>query len=110
MQFDENMDLVFCGRKDFQIKYLGHRVELEGVETEIMKIEGVEKCCCVFDEEKKRLYAFYIGSIDKTELYHMLRTRLPSFMVPTALRWIEKMPLTKNGKTDRRALLKGEYI
>lgn len=109
-KFDENMDLVFCGRKDFQIKYLGHRVELEGVETEIMKIEGVEKCCCVFDEEKKRLYAFYIGSIDKTELYHMLRMRLPSFMVPTALRRIEKMPLTKNGKTDRRALFKGEHI
>ncbi len=108
-KLDQNMDLVFCGRKDFQIKYLGHRVELEGIESEIMKIKGVEKCCCVFDEDKKRLYAFYIGEMDKTELYQILKSRLPSFMVPTALRHIEEMPLTPNGKTDRRALLKGDY-
>lgn len=107
-KYDENGDLVFCGRKDFQIKYMGHRVELEEIEKEIMKIDEVEKTCCIFDTEKKRLFAFYIGNIDRRELHKKLKDKLPLYMIPNALRKIDSMPLTKNGKTDRKALMEGE--
>lgn len=102
--YDENGDLFFCGRKDFQIKYMGHRIELEEIEREMSAIEGVEHCCCVFDEKKSRLKGFYVGSIEKDKLHATMKERLPIFMVPGFIRRIEAMPLTKNGKIDRRAL------
>ena len=107
-KYDENGELVFCGRKDFQIKYMGHRVELEEIESQIMKAPEIENCCCIFDGAKKRLYAFYIGTIDKKELHKRLSETLPVYMIPNAMRQVESMPLTKNGKTDRQALLGGK--
>ncbi len=104
-KYDENGNLIFCGRKDFQIKYMGHRVELEEIEKSIMKIDEIKNCCCIFDRKKKKLYAFYIGNIDKKELHKRLKEKLPIYMVPNAIRKIDEMPLTKNGKTDRKALL-----
>ena len=51
-RYDENGDLVFCGRTDNQIKYLGHRIELEEIERNIYQIDGVDRCFCVFENEK----------------------------------------------------------
>ncbi len=103
-------DYIFMGRKDYQIKYLGHRIELEEIEKAIMDIKEVIRCCCVFDEEKSKLYAFYIGNISKSLLNQNLRKVLPIFMIPTKIIQLEEFPLTKNGKIDRKKLLeyKGE--
>lgn len=107
-KYAENGELYFCGRKDFQIKYMGHRIELEEIELAISAITGIERCCCVFDEQKQKLYGFYIGEIEKKELHSRLRERLPIFMVPGILRCVEEFPLTKNGKVDRKRLLAGK--
>lgn len=104
-RYGENGELFFCGRKDFQIKHMGHRIELEEVERAISSLPGVERCCCAFDEQKQRLYGFYIGNLDKKELHQQLRRLLPIFMVPGALYSLNQFPLTKNGKVDRRCLL-----
>ena len=100
-------DLYFCGRRDHQIKYMGHRIELQEVEAAIARVDGVERCCCIFDEEKQRLHGFYLGSIDRKELYNILRRDLPVFMVPGTLQAVEDFPLNKNGKIDRKALMAG---
>ncbi len=100
---DDN-DFVFMGRIDYQIKYLGHRIELEEIEKAIMDIEEVSRCCCLFDEEKARLYAFYIGDIEKSDLHHTLKEVLPTFMIPTKIIKTDELPLTKNGKIDRQKL------
>ncbi len=97
-------EYVFMGRKDYQIKYLGHRIELEEIEKAIMDVEGIVRCCCIFDEEKSKLYGFYIGDIPKAELNTHLKQVLPIFMIPTKLIQVDKMPLTKNGKIDRKKL------
>ena len=97
-------NLLFHGRKDFQIKYMGHRIELEEVERAMAKLPGVDRCCCLFDEEKGRLYGFYCGTAEKKELSAKLKESLPVFMVPGRLCPLEEMPLTKNGKIDRKAL------
>jgi len=68
-----NNDLYFTGRKDFQIKYMGHRIELEEIERAINKLECIERSCCVFDEEKQKLYCFYIGDVDKKTIYEELK-------------------------------------
>ena len=103
-RYDANGDLVFSGRKDFQIKYMGHRIELEEIEREMAAIDGVERCCCIFDEKKSRLKGFYIGSVEKDALHAEMKEKLPAFMVPGILRRVEDMPLTKNGKIDRKKL------
>ena len=104
-KYDENGELIFCGRKDFQIKHMGHRIELEEIERAINGTPGIERCCCIFDEVKSKLYGFYVGALDKKELHRKLRERLPEFMIPNALRKLDDLPLTNNGKIDRKALL-----
>lgn len=105
-RFDENGELFFCGRKDFQIKYMGHRIELEEIEKRMSEVPGIERCCCVFDAEKSRLYGFYLGTLDKKELFGTLKTMLPVYMIPGVLKPVESMPMTKNGKIDRKELLR----
>ena len=104
-KYTQSGELVFCGRKDFQIKHMGHRIELEEIERAVSNLPGIERCCCVFDEQKQKLYGFYIGDLDKKELHRQLRTILPVYMVPGALYPLTEFPLTKNGKVDRKYLL-----
>ncbi len=106
--YTENGEILFQGRKDFQVKYMGHRIELEEVEKTINGIEGIDRCCVVFDESKQRLHGFYSGNIEKSDLHRQLRSLLPLYMIPGSLKKMDAFPITKNGKTDRRALLE-EY-
>ena len=103
--FNEAGELIFNGRKDFQIKYQGHRIELEEVDKAIMEVDGVIRCCTIFDEEKSKLYAFYIGDMDKKELNAKLRETMPVYMMPTFLIRRDEFPMTKNGKIDRKKLM-----
>lgn len=104
-RYNERGEILFGGRKDYQVKYMGHRIELEEIERAMENIEGISRACCIFDEKKAKLYGFYVGDMEKKELHHLMSSSLPPFMVPGALRKVEQMPLTKNGKTDRRALM-----
>lgn len=104
--YDDNNDIIFNGRKDFQIKYMGHRIELEEIEKSLMNCEEIIRSCCIFDEEKSKIYGFYIGNISKKELHVKLKSSLPIYMIPTKLIQIDKFPLNKNGKIDRKALMK----
>ncbi len=103
--YDEQGDIVFTGRKDFQIKYLGHRIELEEIDKSLMQFEEVIRACSIFDDEKSKLYGFYIGDIDKKDLHSKLKEVLPVFMIPTKLIQMEEFPMTKNGKIDRKKLM-----
>ena len=58
--YDDNNELNFAGRKDFQIKHMGHRIELEEIEIAIGKIEKIQRACCLYDEERSKLYGIYI--------------------------------------------------
>jgi len=103
---EEDGNLYFSGRKDFQIKHMGHRIELEEIEVAIGKVEKIQRVCCIYKEEKSKLYAFYIGDVPKNELHNILKETLPVFMIPNVLKQIEEFPLNKNGKIDRKELQK----
>lgn len=83
---------------------MGHRIELEEIEREMSAVDGVEQCCCIFDEKKSRLKGFFVGSIEKDELAASMSRDLPAFMIPGVIRRVDEMPLTKNGKIDRKKL------
>ena len=102
--YNENGELMYAGRADNQIKYMGHRIELEEIERAMGALEGVERCVCVFDGKKEKLRGYYVGNVDKTTLTARMRETMPSFMIPGSLRQVPSLPLNKNGKVDRKAL------
>ncbi len=103
-RYDAEGNLIYVSRKDFQIKHLGHRIELGEVEADAMARDGVSRACCIYDAAKKRLILFYTGEREKGELEKELKEILPPFMVPNKTFRLEEMPLNKNGKIDRHAL------
>ncbi|MFQ7552906.1 AMP-binding protein [Blautia marasmi] len=94
-------ELYFSGRKDFQIKHMGHRIELEEIEHAMEQIGGLERGLCLLDEKRNKLVAFYLGDISKEQIQEMMKEKLPAYMIPHKLVKTDLMPLNKNGKTDR---------
>lgn len=102
--YNADGNLMFSGRKDFQIKHQGHRIELEEIQVAMEKIDKIKRACVLYNEEKSKIYAYYIGDIDKKEIHERLKGILPIFMMPNVLISVEEFPLTKNGKIDRKVL------
>jgi amino acid adenylation domain-containing protein len=102
-------NIEFLGRADFQVKIRGFRVELGEIEAALETHPGVAEAVVVAREVngEKRLAGYVIASQNKPaaiELSKYLRERLPEYMVPADFVFLETMPLTPNGKVDRRAL------
>ena len=103
-RYNEAGELYFCGRRDDQVKYMGHRIELAEIELAMNQIPGVERSCCIFDEKKDRLHGFYCGPLERKELSRALKQKLPLFMIPGYLHQLEALPVTGRGKINRKAL------
>ena len=97
-------ELCFVCRKDSQIKHMGHRIELGEIESASLKCEGVRRAACVYASEAKKIALFYLGEADENALLSELALYLPRYMIPNIIKRLENMPLTDNGKTDRRGL------
>lgn len=102
--YNEDSELCFTSRKDFQIKHMGHRIELGEIESALEKIEAITRSCCVFDEKRNKIVCFYQGDITKKEIASEAKKYLQDFMVPNVFRQMESLPITKNGKIDRKML------
>ncbi|MCS0600817.1 amino acid adenylation domain-containing protein [Streptomyces sp. LP11] len=100
--------LEFLGRRDNQVKIRGFRIEIGEIENSLLRVDGVRDGAVVVAElagGNKHLIAFYSGRRHEPEvLREALAARLPAYMVPSAFHWQEALPLTGNGKTDRKAL------
>ncbi len=97
-------ELVFVSRKDAQIKHMGHRIELGEIEAAATRSEAVLLACCVYDNENKRILLYYTGSLSAEELLTFLKGYLPRYMLPAVCERLERMPMTLNGKLDRKSL------
>ncbi len=97
-------ELIFLGRRDAQIKRMGHRVELGEIEEVALRIQGVREACCVFSQSAQELFLYYTGTTDGAALLGTLREQLPRYMMPKEAIRIASLPYTQNGKKDRRAL------
>ncbi len=100
--YNDRGELMFLGRRDHQIKHMGHRIELGEIEAAAAALPGIDGVCCVYSGEKIRLY--YTGDQPKGALVAWLRQRLPRYMLPQAVQWLEQLPRTPNGKPDRNLL------
>ena len=101
--------MCFSSRKDFQIKHMGHRIELGEIDMAINAVDDVVRACCIFHQDANKILGFYEGAADKKTITHVLMQKLPKFMIPQEFIQVESMPITKNGKIDRKLLLEN-YI
>ncbi len=101
--------IAFFGRKDYQVKIRGFRIELGEIENALTGHPAVKEAVVVDREEDggdKYLCGYVVpdGEVSLTGLRAYLRERLPYYMVPTHLVLLAEVPLTPNGKVDRKAL------
>lgn len=106
---DSNGEMVFAGRKDFQIKKLGHRIELGEIENAILALSEIDNACCVYNEEKSEIIAVYAGALEEALVFSSISEKLPGYMVPDKYIRLNALPMNVNGKIDR-VLLKKKYV
>ena len=112
-RYQEDGDIQFLGRVDFQIKLRGHRIEPGEIEAALEQCQGVRQAVVVLREDRegdKRLVAYLVADTsDSSAILSALRSalgsKLPEYMVPSNFVFLPALPLTDNGKIDRKALL-----
>ncbi|MGU0611612.1 condensation domain-containing protein, partial [Pseudomonas aeruginosa] len=105
--------IEYMGRADHQVKVRGFRIELGEVEARLMDLEGIREAAALALDGQLVAYLVAEGGEDETRqpalrerIRTALRASLPDYMVPSHLLFLERMPLSPNGKLDRRALPK----
>ena len=103
--------IAFTGRKDFQVKIRGVRIEPGEIEATLSQHPGVRECVVLARDDvlgDKRLVAYIVPNQQPApstdNLRSFLKKKLPDYMVPSALVYLDALPLTPNGKVDRGAL------
>jgi len=102
-------EIMFDGRKDFQIKHLGNRIELGEIEAAAASLDNVKVVSSDYDTVKQEIVLFYLGDLEKKQLQISLLEQLPKYMVPTRYIKLDEFPYNDNSKIDRIKLRK-EYI
>jgi amino acid adenylation domain-containing protein/non-ribosomal peptide synthase protein (TIGR01720 family) len=98
--------LQFLGRSDDQVKIRGYRVEPGEVAKVLRQLPGVQDAAVLAlpVQDQLQLVAYCVGALDAAAIKHQLQAQLPDYLVPAHILVLERLPLTANGKLDRRAL------
>lgn len=106
--FTENGEIAFVGRKDFQVKIRGLRIELCEIENQVLQFSNITNSAvvCVTDEAEKHLVCYYSATkdIDQADIRNYLSEKLPAYMIPKYFIQLSSLPLSTNGKVDKKAL------
>jgi amino acid adenylation domain-containing protein len=100
-------EIMFLGRKDFQIKHMGYRIELGEIEHAVLQVGGIRNCCVVYNQNKKEIALFYESDNELTpgSIREKLSPLIPKYMLPSVFSWMQQMPRNPNGKIDRAKLV-----
>lgn len=105
---DETGLIYFVGRRDFQIKHLGYRIELSEIEHRVLGVPGVANACVLYNSDKKEIAVFFQpknDAITPTLLHGELAVLFPKYMLPQKFLPMDELPRNPNGKIDRNGLL-----
>lgn len=106
---DEKGDIIFCGRLDSQVKINGYRIETEEIESVLVNISGIRYAAVIRLEDKGKamIAAALVAETDiipPDKIKDILSERLPAYMIPEIIKYTSAIPLTANGKYDRKKL------
>lgn len=99
--------LYYCGRIDLQIKLHGYRIELEDIENNILRLPKIEQAVVVPNIRRgavKSLTAYIVSTETEGDIKVALAKLLPHYMIPKKFVFMDQLPMTTNGKTDRKLL------
>ncbi len=104
-----DLNMEFIGRKDDQVKIRGYRIELGEIESVLRQCEQVSQAVVLAKadkDKKKRLVGYVVGkeNYDRAHVIAFLKSKLPDYMVPTLWMEVDNIPLTANGKIDKKSL------
>ena len=104
--YNNNMELIFLGRKDFQIKHMGYRIELGEIEAALGAINDLKNIAVIYDNKNSKITLFYESDkeISIRNLIERLSNSIPKYMIPTRLKRLDNLPINSNGKIDRLKL------
>lgn len=104
--FNKDGELEYIGRNDFQVKLKGLRIELSEIEKRFLSIKYINNCVVLTDKNKTYLKAFFTASeeLNIPNIRKQLIEVLPEYMVPNYIFQIDSIPMTPNGKVDRKKL------
>ncbi|SFD44103.1 D-alanine--poly(phosphoribitol) ligase subunit DltA [Clostridium uliginosum] len=117
LAYYQNGIIYYCGRKDFQIKLNGFRIEIEDIENNLRKVQNINNVVVfpIFNEEHKISHlTAYIVLNEENELSNLknamlikneLKKLIPSYMIPRNIKILKEFPLNTNGKIDRKKLM-----
>jgi amino acid adenylation domain-containing protein len=104
VRYTSDGEWIFIGRRDQQVKVRGYRVELSAIQSVLQQYEGVKESIVDYEREQKQLLAYVVGDVKPEEIQRFLASKLPPYMVPSQVMALKELPLTTNGKIDRKAL------
>jgi amino acid adenylation domain-containing protein len=107
-------NIEYIGRNDFQIKIRGYRIEPIEIECKLCEFPGIKQAvvlACKHASDSKYLVGYYVADhvLDHEIILAALQAVLPDYMLPSVLVYLERFPLTANGKLDRKALPKPQW-
>lgn len=102
----EGGELMFVGRKDFQVKHQGNRIDLSEIEHFAVQVKGILNACVLYQSERKEITLVYEAEVDipPATIRTELGLNLPKYMWPTVFHRLKEMPRNANGKIDRQIL------
>ena len=107
-KYDSEGNIVYISRKDFQIKHMGHRIELAEIEIFANALDIVDSSCCLYDTKRNKIVLFFTAKEPcedyNKEITVRLKEKLPVYMIPNRFVKLDEMPKNKNGKIDRNLL------
>ena len=101
VKYNEKGELLYLCRKDSQIKYQGHRIELGEIDSAGYSIDGIRQACAIFDGDKIIFYCSLTKEISEKYIYFELKQKVPKYMLPKVIKILKDIPLNVNGKLDR---------
>ena len=107
----EDGEILFLGRRDFQVKHLGYRIELGEIEAVAVGMTEIDNACVLYDHGEKKIVLIYEGreEISFRDIREGIGKVLPKYMLPNICHRVEEMPRNPNGKIDRKRL-QDEYV
>lgn len=112
--YKKNGLLFYCGRIDLQIKLHGYRIEVEDIENNMMKLPDIKQVVVIPQyrgDKVSSLVAFLVFStkiedefLAVQRIKEQLKGYLPDYMIPKKMKFLEQLPVTNNGKVDRKIL------
>ncbi|WP_312352964.1 amino acid adenylation domain-containing protein [Aminipila sp.] len=105
-KYNESGELIYIGRKDFQIKHMGYRIELGEIEAVAGAIDELNEVCCIYNDIKKEIVLVCTCNekVDEKYIYSNLAGKLPKYMLPSLIKVLKELPHTSNCKIDRKQI------